>query len=193
MGNSGRGMASAHIATLLICVSAAAGCVMPGETMLNDAALPGDADTMWTEGQDMTRNGERLINRGEARMIKARQQIRDGETKIRTGSEQVMKCRVEYENVVNGTRERNISKDKADEAKQLKAIGKRWELALDTIRDGSLLVEKGNNGIETGRGEVREGHAMIETGSLLMRNSERSRRGDDLLPMIDRLEPTTEE
>jgi hypothetical protein len=179
-----------HIVTVLACLSMAAGCVSSGETTLSDAAMAGDPDTMWTEGQDLARNGERLIRRGEARMLEARRLIRDGEARIRTGSEQVLKCRVDYEDVVNGTERATASS--ADEAKRLKAIGKRWEDALDAIREGNLLVEKGNRGIETGRGEVREGRTMVETGSILMRNSERSRRGDALLPMINRLESTSE-
>ena len=167
-----------------------AGCVTSTETTLSDAALAGDPDAMWTQGQDLARNGERLIKRGETRMVEARRQIRDGEAKIRAGSEQLLRCRVDYENVVNGTEATPTSR--ADEARQLKAIGRRWEAALDTIREGNLLVEKGNKNIETGRVEVRDGRTMTETGSILMRNAERSRRGDALLPMINRPESTSE-
>jgi hypothetical protein len=181
-----------HVAALVLCMCLIAGCAAPGGSKLSDAALSGDPDAMWVEGQELARIGERLIKKGEARMADARRQIRDGEAKIREGSEGVLKSRREYENVVNDAGDARTPKDVAKEAKTLKSIGKRWEAALDTIRAGNLLLENGNKNIENGRAEVREGRINIETGSILMRNSERSRRGDELLPMIHRLEPTSE-
>ena len=182
----------AQLVALTTSLCLVAGCATSSATNLSDAALSGDPDAMWVEGQELARIGERLIKKGEARMADARRQIRDGEAKIREGSEGVLKSRREYENVVNDAGDARTPKDVAKEAKTLKSIGKRWEAALDTIRAGNLLLENGNKNIENGRAEVREGRIKIETGSILMRNSERSRRGDELLPMIHRLEPTSE-
>ncbi len=182
----------AQLVALTTSLCLVAGCATSSATNLSDAALSGDPDAMWAEGQELARKGERLIKKGEARMADARRQMRDGEAKIRTGSQGVVKSRGEYESVVNDAGDARTPKVVAEEAKALKAIGKRWEAALDTIREGNLLVENGNKNMETGRAEVREGRLMIETGSILMRNSERSRRGDELLPMIHRLESTSE-
>lgn len=170
-----------------------ASCATAGTSTLSDAALSGDPDAMWTEGQDLARKGERKVEKGEQRMADGRQQIRDGEAKIRDGSERVAKSRRDYENAVASAGDARTPKVVSDEAKRLKAIGKRWEDALDTIRAGNLLVENGNKSIETGRAEVREGRLMIESGSILMRNSERTRRGDELLPIINRLGSTSEQ
>lgn len=184
--------AAAHVVALTMCLGLVAGCAASSATNLSDAALSGDPDAMWAEGQELTRKGERLIKKGEARMVEARRQIREGEARIRSGSDGVVRSRREYESVVNGAGDARTPKVVAEEAKNLKAIGKRWETALDTIRAGNLLVENGNKNIDTGRSEVREGRLMIETGSILMRNSERSRRGDELLPMINRIGPAAE-
>ncbi len=184
--------AVAHLVALTISLWLVAGCAASSATNVSDAALSGDPDAMWAEGQELARKGERLIKKGEARMVDARRQIRGGEAKIRTGSEGVVKSRREYESVVNDAGDARTPKVVAEEAKALKAIGKRWEGALDTIRNGNLLVDSGNKNVETGRAEVREGRLMIETGSILMRNSERSRRGDELLPIISGFGTTSE-
>lgn len=181
-----------HFASLMLSLLLA-GCATPGTPTLNDAALSGDPDAMWAEGQDLARNGERMIRRGEQRMADGRRQIREGEARIRDGSARVENSRREYENAVAGAGDTTTSTVAADEAKRLKAIGRRWEEALDTIRAGNLLVEKGNKDIEAGRAEVRDGRLMIESGSILMRNSERTRRGDELLPIINRLGSTSEQ
>lgn len=178
--------------TMMFLVALVAGCAAGGTSTLSDAALSGDPDAMWTEGQDLARKGERKVEKGEQRMADGRRQIRNGEARIRDGSERVAKSRRDYENAVASAGDAKTPKVVSDEAKRLKAIGKRWEDALDTIRAGNLLVENGNKNIETGRTEVREGRLMIESGSILMRNSERTRRGDELLPIINRLGSTSE-
>jgi len=183
----------ARIAATTLFVTLVAGCATAGTSTLSDAALSGDPDAMWSKGQDLARKGERKIKKGEQRMADGRRQIRDGEAKIRDGSERVAKSRRDYENAVASAGDAGTPKVVSDEAKWLKAIGKRWEDALDTIRAGNLLVENGNKNIETGRAEVREGRLMIESGSILMRNSERTRRGDELLPIINKLGSTSEQ
>ena len=193
MGYSIRARAYAHAVGAMLFLWLVAGCATSSATKLSDAALSGDPDAMWTEGQDLARKGERKIKKGEERMADGRRQIRNGEAKIRDGSERVAKSRRDYENAVASAGGAKTPKVVADEAKRLKAIGKRWEDALDTIRAGNLLVENGNKNIETGRTEVREGRLMIESGSILMRNSERTRRGDELLPIINKLGSTSEQ
>ncbi|MGB5331989.1 MAG: hypothetical protein WBM80_02435 [Woeseiaceae bacterium] len=183
----------AGIAATTFFAALVAGCATAGTSTLSDAALSGDPDAMWTEGQDLARKGEHKIKKGEQRMVDGRRQIRDGEARICDGSERVAQSRRDYESAVTSAGDAKTPKVVSDEAKRLKAIGKRWEDALDTIRAGNLLVENGNKNIETGRAEVREGRLMIESGSILMRNSERTRRGDELLPIINRLGSTSEQ
>ncbi|MBT8102458.1 MAG: hypothetical protein KJO95_05775 [Gammaproteobacteria bacterium] len=181
-----------QFSTLALLLALASGCAASPATKLSDAALSGDPDAMWAEGQELARKGERLVKKGEQRMENARSQIRDGESKIRKGNELVAKSRLDYENAVASAGDARTPKVVEDEAKRLKTIGKRWEKALDMIRAGNELVEKGNKNIETGRSEVREGRFLIEKGSMMMRNSERSRRGDELLPIILRGGSTSE-
>ena len=178
-------------AAMLVC-GLVAGCATSGASGFSDATLAGDPDAMWAEGQEKSRKGERLISKGESRMAEGRRQIRNGEAKIRDGSERAAKSRSEYENAVASAGAAKTPNVVTDEAKRLKAIGKRWEDALDTVRAGNLLVENGNKNIETGRAEVRQGRILIESGSILMRNSDRTRRGDALLPIIIRPGPTSE-
>lgn len=193
MGCSIRTTAYVRVAAAMLVLWLAAGCATSNATKLSDAALSGDPDAMWSEGQELARKGERKIKKGEERMADGRRQIRDGEAKIQDGSERVAESRRYYENAVASAGDAKTPKVVADEAKRLKSIGKRWEDALDTIRAGNLLVENGNKSIETGRAEVREGRLMIESGSPLMRNSERTRRGDELPPIINKLGSTSEQ
>jgi hypothetical protein len=79
-------------------------------------------------------------------------------------------------------------KDVDAEAKRLRAIGKRWEGAIEEIKDGNTLVYKGNKSIDLRQSEIREGRALMESGSTLMRNSQRIRLGDEMLPL-----PTTDQ
>ena len=193
MDYSIRTRAYVHVAAALLVLWLVGGCETTNATKLSDAALSGDPDAMWSEGQELARKGERKINKGEERMADGRRQVRDGEAKIRDGNERVTKSRRDYESAVASAGGAKTPRVVTDEAKRLKAIGKRWEDALDTIRAGNLLVENGNKNIETGRAEVREGRLMIESGSMLMRNSERTRRGDELLPIINRSGSTSEQ
>jgi len=193
MGYSIRARAYANVAGAILVLALVAGCATSTTTTLSDAALSGDPDAMWAEGKDLARKGERLIRTGNDRIADARAQIRKGEDKIRDGSERLSKSRSDYESAVASAGDAKTPNVVTDEAKRLKAIGKRWEDALETIRAGNLLVENGNKNIDTGRAEIREGRTLTESGSILMRNSERSRRGDDLLPMINKLGSTSEQ
>ena len=193
MGYSIRARAYANVAGAILVLALIAGCATSTTTTLSDAALSGDPDAMWAEGKDLARKGERLIRTGNDRIADARAQIRKGEDKIRDGSERLSKSRSDYESAVASAGDAKTPNVVTDEAKRLKAIGKRWEDALETIRAGNLLVENGNKNIDTGRAEIREGRTLTESGSILMRNSERSRRGDDLLPIINKLGSTSEQ
>ena len=182
----------AQIAGAFLCLFAATSCAATGTANLGDNVLSGNPDTMWAEGQERSKKGERLLKKGEERMADARAQVRKGDAKIREGSEGVLKSRREYEIASRKTGGAASPKAVADEAKRLKVIGKRWEDALDTIKAGNKLVEKGNKNIGTAHSEIREGRVLIESGSVLMRNSERMRRGDELLPTIGEMDATAE-
>ena len=193
MNHSIRVGAFAHITGTLLCLFAVTSCAATGISKLDDNTLSADPDILWAEGQEQSKKGERLLKKGEERMADARAQVRKGEAKIREGSEGVLKSRREYEIASRKTGGATTPKVVADEAKQLKVIGKRWEDALDTIKAGNKLVEKGNKNIETAHSEIREGRILIESGSVLMRNSERMRRGDELLPTINEMASTAEQ
>lgn len=171
--------AAAAVAMVLIMLGPAA----PASSQeLSKAALSGDSDAMWSEGRDLARRGERLVAKGEQRMASGRRDVRDGEDRIRAGNQGVASRRLDYEQAVDSYRSTNTSKSAASEARRLRDIGKRWEKALEDIRAGNELVDRGNKKIDEGHAEILEGQRLVELGSLLMRNSERQRRGLDLLP-----------
>lgn len=151
---------------------------------LSDEALSGDPTAMWADGQKLTVKGEEMIKRGESQIENGRKQIRDGDAKVQRGSDLVSSTRFEYQRAARGTGVATSPKDVAVEAKTLKAIGSRWEDAIDMIRDGNKLVDKGNKTVDQGQSTVRDGRAMVERGSVLMRNAERIRLGEDLLPPV---------
>ena len=183
---------SAPIVGALLCLFVATGCAATGTSLSGDYVSSADPDAMWAEGQERSRKGEKLLKKGEKRMAEARAQVRKGEAMIREGNEGVLKSRRDYEAAARKTGAATAPNVVSDEAKRLKAIGKRWEDALETIKDGTKLVEKGNKNIGIAHGEIRDGRVLIESGSVLMRNSERMRRGDELLPIINSTGSTSE-
>lgn len=164
----------------------AAACANSG-FQLSDAALSGNPSAMWEEGQRAVTTGEGLVTKGENRLEDGRRQVRDGETKIATGNQQVLQAKEDYIAAATTSGGATTPRQVEDESKRLRAIGKRWEDAIDEIRDGNRLVDRGNKNIDQAQGEIREGRTLMEQGSTLMRNSQRARLGEELLP-----EPTTE-
>ncbi len=161
-----------------------AGCGGGAGLKLSDAALSGDPEAMWVEGQKTVASGEALVNKGEAQLAEGRQQVREGEAAIRAGNQRVLQARRDYQAAVAAAGGSATPADVAAEAMQLKNIGKRWEDAIDDIKDGNKLVDKGNKNIDSGQSEVRAGRRLMESGSTLMRNSQRTRMGEPLLPDI---------
>lgn len=151
---------------------------------ISDEALSGDPDAMWSDGQQLSIKGESLVQRGERRLEDGRKQIREGEAMVQRGSDLVSSTRFEYQTAAGATGAATTPKAVAAEAKALKAIGARWEDAIDMIRDGNKLIDKGNKALDEAQAQVREGRGMVERGSTLMRNSERSRLGEDLLEPV---------
>lgn len=149
---------------------------------LTDAAISGNPDAMWEDGQRAVIAGEGLVDRGEKRLAAGREQVREGEARIADGNKRVLQAKQDYIAAVARTGDASTPQQVQNESKQLQAIGKRWEGAISDIRDGNKLVDRGNKSIDQGQSEIREGRMLMEQGSTLMRNSQRTRRGEKLLP-----------
>lgn len=171
----------------LMVISLSACSSMPGKPKISEAALTGDPDLMWSEGQKLVQFGEPIVSKGELLLTEGRQKVREGEIKIADGNERVIQSRNDYQAAAQVAGGSSSPKEVDREAKRLKAIGKRWEDAIDQIRDGNKLVEKGNEKIDRGHGLIREGRSSIDAGSTMMRNAQRLRLGEDLL-----LEPNSD-
>jgi len=156
------------------------GCASSSE--ISDAALSGDPAAMSRDGARLNSNGAEWVKKGERGLIDGRKQIRDGESMVSKGSSLVRSARAEYINIASSGGSATSPDAVSDEAKRLRDIGNEWEDAIEMIRDGNKLVEKGNKNINTGQADIRKGREMMETGSTLVRNSERLRLGETLLP-----------
>ncbi|MEL7187126.1 MAG: hypothetical protein AAFN50_11940 [Pseudomonadota bacterium] len=167
---------------LMIAGLLAGGCANSG-FKLNDAAISGNPDAMWEEGQRAVMTGESLVDKGEKRLADGRKQVRDGEAKIATGNKRVLQAKEDYIAATIAAGAATTPKQVEEESKRLRAIGKRWEVAIDEIRDGNRLVERGNKSIDQAHSEIREGRGLMAQGSTLMRNSQRSRLGEEMLPI----------
>ena len=174
------------IASILVCSALLHGCASTGDGV-SDAALSGDPIAMGRDGAKLNTRGAELVKDGEKLLIKGRQQLRDGETKILNGSSQVTNSRFEYRDIANAGGSASNPDAVVKEAKRLSSIGKNWEDAIDTIRDGNELVDKGNKNIDEAQSSIRRGRQMMERGSALVRNGERVRLGEGLLPVPSRL------
>lgn len=169
--------------SLLLVAMFVSACAGGSRLRLSDAALSGDPSAMWEEGQKSVQTGEELISKGEKKLEEGRKQIREGEALVDSGNKQVREERQNYQNAVLAGGRSNSPKEVEAEAKRLRAIGNRWEDAIDDIKQGNKLVDKGNKNIDRGQAEIRDGRKLLEQGSTLMRNSQRAKLGEDLLPM----------
>lgn len=169
--------------TLLVVVLFLGACAGGSKLRLSDAAIAGDPSAMWEDGQQSVQTGEALISKGEKLLQEGRNQIRDGEAQIDAGNQRVRQARQDYQDAVLSAGGSTAPKADRAEAQRLRVIGKRWEDAIEEIKEGNRLVDLGNKNIDKGQKEIREGRQLLEEGSILMRNSHRSRLGDTLLPM----------
>ena len=168
---------------VVIALISATGCAADlGRTGISNAALAGNTEAMWKDGQQAVARGEALIGKGEKRLAQGQKKIRDGEALISQGNNKVAQSRQDYQAAAVTSGASSNPKEIEFEAKRLRAIGDRWQDAIDEIKDGNQLVSKGTNEISTAQSDIREGRALVESGSTLMRNAQRSRMGDKPLP-----------
>jgi len=165
---------------LIILLVSSSGCA--GKMEVSTAALAGNPDAMWLDGQKIVLEGEKATQKGEKQVSEGRQQVRDGQGKVTERNERVIQARLDYQSAVTAMGGSTSPKQVGNEAKRLKAIGDRWADAINDIKSGNKLVEKGNKSIDAGQIRIRGGREQIESGSVLMRNSQRIRLGEKQLP-----------
>lgn len=174
---------SFKVAGIFFALLLLSGCTgLSGTHEPSAAALKGDPDAMWADGLKAIEKGEPLVKDGESRLQEGRKQVREGEDMVRRGGTAVMQSRQDYQTAALAAGSASNPDGVKKEAKRLKAIGARWEDAIEQIKDGNKLVAKGNKNISRGQSEIRKGRALLESGSTLMRNAERIRLGEQPLP-----------
>ncbi len=179
-----RSGSSFRIVSLLLVLLLVTACTSLSETHEpSAAALTGDPDAMWADGQKAIAKGESLVKNGESRLREGRAQVREGEDLVHRGGKAVMQSRQDYQTAALAAGSASNPDGVKREAKRLKTIGSRWEDAIEQIKDGNKLIAKGSKNIRRGQTEIRKGRALLESGSTLMRNAERIRLGEQLLPV----------
>lgn len=166
-------------AFLVLGVSLLAACASTGPS---DAALSGDPVAMWEEGKKAVDRGEKLVKDAEDELAEGRKLVREGESKIDRGNLDTLRARQEYQAAARASGASASPGDLEKEVKRFKKIGGEWEDAIDEIKAGNKLVAKGNKRINAAQDEIREGRALMESGSTMMRNSQRLRMNEGLLP-----------
>lgn len=169
------------VISVLSAVLVLTGCASLGSSNVSDAAVSGDPVAMANEGAELNSRGAKMVKNGEALLMKGRKRVRDGEAMVSNGSSLVSNARFEYRDLARATGDATDPKTVSKEAKNLKAAGERWEDAIDTIRDGNKLIDKGNDDIADAQKEIRKGRKLMERGSVMVRNSERLRLEESLL------------
>lgn len=153
-------------------------------TDASDAALAGDPQAMWAEGQKTVVKGEQMVAKGDKQLTEGRNKVREGENLIDAGNERMLQARQDYQSAASAVGASTTPDQVASEGKKLKDIGSRWEDAIDDVKTGNKMVTKGNKMISDGQLAVAEGRRMIESGSTMMRNSQRSQIGEELLESV---------
>lgn len=164
----------------IVIIGLASACASEPTTKANDAPVATNPNIMWEDGAKAVDTGEAMLTKGEKRLELGRRQVQEGEAKIRGGSERAEKAKLEYEQAAT---DGAAASNKQKHASTLRAIGLRWETAIQEIKDGNKLVANGNANLDRGESEIREGQLLMETGSVLMRNAQRSRLSLRLLPL----------
>lgn len=154
------------------------GCATSGG--VSDEALAGDPTAMLADGSRLNTTGAELVAEGEERIGEGREQVARGEAKIREGNDFVVAARRAYIDQARISGEAASPRAVEAEARKLREIGDRWQDAIDEIREGNALVDKGNRNIDRGQSETREGRLLMERGSTLVRDGERIRLGSAL-------------
>lgn len=95
------------------------------------AALTGDPDAMWADGQKAIAKGDPLVKNDESRLREGRAQVREGKDMIHRGSKTVMQSRQDYQTAARAAGSASNPDGVKREAKRLKAIGSRWEDAIE--------------------------------------------------------------
>ena len=106
---------------------------------------------------------------------------------VRTGSDKAASARTSYRDLAQSVGTATDPDRVAKEAKRLKAAGKSWRAAIAEVEDGNKLIKKGNKLIENAQNDIRTGRLMMERGSVLVRNSARTKIDSELLPVPERL------
>lgn len=163
-------------------IGLASGCANVAGVTSEEAPAGSSSTVMWEDGLKAADTGEAMLIKGEKRLALGRQQIRDGEAKIREGNIRVSQAKLEYEQAAI-THSASTGSEKQIKADALREIGVRWDAAIQEIKDGNKLIAKGNENTARGESEVRDGRLLMETGSILMRNAQRSRLGQASLSM----------
>ncbi len=170
-----------NVVSILFTVLFLTGCASLGGADVSDAAVSGDPVAMAKEGAELNSRGAKMVKDGEALLIKGRKRVRDGEAMVSNGSTLVTNARFGYRDLARTMGDATNPKTVSSEAKKLKNAGKRWEDAIDTIKDGNKLIDKGNDDISDAQKAIRKGRQLMERGSVMVRNSERLRMEESLL------------
>ena len=184
MPNSRKALITSKLGVLIALIFVSGCAADLGRTGISNAALAGNTEAMWKDGEQAVTRGEALIGKGEKRLAQGQKKIRDGEAMISQGNSKVAQSRQDYQAAAVTSGASSNPKEIEFEAKRLRAIGDRWQDAINEIKDGNQLVSKGTTEISTAQSEIREGRALLESGSTLMRNAQRSRLGDKPLPSV---------
>lgn len=180
MSNKFSGILRVVFAMPVICLAGA--CASVSNVPSDETTVVSNSAVMWEDGLRAADTGEAMLTRGEKRLALGREQVREGETKVREGSIRVSQEKLEYEQAAM-TQGGSTKAEKQRKAIVLRAIGVRWDAAIQDIKMGNSLIAKGNENIARGESEIREGRLLMETGSVSMRNAQRSRLGQRSLSL----------
>ena len=131
-------------------------------------------DEMWAKGKENSVKGEKIIAAQQAKLDKARAQVREGEAMIERGTEAVENGRREYQASVTKFGAANKPDQVEFESERLKNIAKGWKKGVEDIKNGNKLISEGNKSIQKAQKKVMEGRLLMDEGSQLMIQSQTS-------------------
>jgi hypothetical protein len=156
--------------------------LVPTLAIAKDAKAPASVtnEKLWSDGAKRVSKGEDMIKDADKDTRKAEGKKRKGEDKIASGKARTQAAQDAYKSTLTGLTPPSDPKAAFGQADALHGAAKRWEKALDEIKDGEKDVREAADATVKASRQKTDGAAMISEGKAL-----KSQAGDtSFLPSL---------
>ena len=130
----------------------------------------GAESTSQLYAKSIYQDGEGLVRQAETTLKRGQDDVKRGEALVAGGRKAATKQRQEYLDALAKSGSADDPQSLEIEIQRLRGIGRLWQRAIQDIKEGNRLIDKGNKTIATARNDIRLGRELMERGSELAIN-----------------------